>query len=134
MKPPITTFLFATLFFPSVWAVELSADPELSTTGTINLRWQGNGQSLYELEQRSRTLGTRIVYQGSDTARVMTGLPSGEYGYRVRAIQQGVPGTWSAERRVKVRHHPLSRAFVFFGLGLAVFLATLIIVLRGARD
>lgn len=134
MKSRITTFLFATLFFSPLWGMELSAEPELSTTGTVNLRWQGGEQALYELEQRSLTLGTRILYQGSDTARVVTGLPNGEYDYRVRAIQQGSPGTWSEERRVNVRHHSLSRALVFFSLGLLVFLATLIVVLRGARD
>lgn len=66
--------------------MELSVEPEISTTGTFNLRCQESDQTRYELEQRSRTLGTSTVYQGSDTARVMTGLPNGDYTHRVRAM------------------------------------------------
>ena len=134
MKFRITTFLFATLLFPPLEAVELSANPAISTTGTITLHWQGDGAPRFELEQSSQTLGTHTIYQGGDTARVMTGLPNGKYSYRVRAIKQEVPGPWSRVHSVSVRHHPLSRAFAFFGIGLLVFLATLTLVLRGARD
>ncbi|MEJ2456201.1 MAG: fibronectin type III domain-containing protein [Candidatus Thiodiazotropha sp.] len=109
-------------------AVELEISPQLSTSGTFNLSWQGAEGERYRLFQLDADASPRLIYQGTDTARVMTGLPSGDYTYRI----EGESGR-SEPRNVTVAHHSLTRAFSFFGVGLLVFVATVILVVRGER-
>lgn len=130
----IPILLISILFCQALPAVELEISPETSTTGTFNVRWQGNEGDRFELMELKDDGGSRLVYQGSDTARVMTGLPNGHYTYRIRAEENGSPGPWSEPGSVTVAHHPLSRAFGFFGVGLLVFLATVALILRGERN
>jgi hypothetical protein len=108
-------------------AIELEASPELTTSGTFNLSWQGREGETYRLLQLTGDK-SRLIYEGMDTARVMTGLPSGDYTYQVEA-ESGR----SEPRSVTVAHHSLTRAFSFFGVGLLVFVATVILVVRGER-
>lgn len=42
-------------------------------------------------------------------------------------------GPWSKTVMLTMDHHPLSRAFMFFGLGLLVFVATVVLILHGAE-
>jgi len=110
----------------SAAAVELQASTDRSTTGTFTLSWEGPEGADYRLLQLGDGDDTRLIYQGRDTARVMTGLDNGDYRYRVAT------GSASSDPiRVTVDHHSLTRAFSFFGIGLAVFLATVVLVVRG---
>ncbi|MES9832973.1 MAG: hypothetical protein ABW139_12105 [Candidatus Thiodiazotropha sp. DIVDIV] len=109
-------------------AVELEISPEFSTSGTFNLSWQGGENETYRLLQIDNNDQRQVIYQGADTARVMTGLPNGDYIYQV----EGMSGS-SEPRKVTVAHHSLVRAFSFFGIGLAVFLATVIVVVQGNK-
>jgi hypothetical protein len=133
MSIRIAIFIWATLFFPPLSAIELSVSPDTSTTGTFDLHWQGEANARYEVEEIRPGQPARILYRGPDTARVMTGQPNGQYAYRVRDIQPANTGGWSETQSVLVQHHPLSRALAFFGMGLLVFLATLAVILRGER-
>jgi len=126
--------LISMLFCQTLPAVELEISPTTSTTGTFNIHWQGDAGQNFELMELSGDGDSRLVYRGSDTARVMTGLPNGHYTYRVRADDNGSPGPWSAPGSVTVAHHSLIRAFSFFGIGLLVFLATVTLILRGERN
>lgn len=76
---------------------------------------------------------SRTIYRGADTATVISGKPDGTYYYRVGIAQpqEGRPGSWSNSASITVKHHPLSRAFMFFGLGALVFLSTLVVIVRG---
>ncbi len=107
-------------------ALELRASPERSTTGAFTLRWEGPEGADYRLIQLNDGGDRRLVYQGRDTARVMTGLGDGDYRYQVETAND-----WSEPVRVSVAHHSLIRAFSFFGVGLVVFLATVALVVRG---
>jgi hypothetical protein len=131
MSTRISIFLLSTLFFSPLHAVELSITPATSTTGTFDLRWQGAADAGYELEERRPNQPARIIYRGRDTARVVTGLPNGQYAYRIRDIQQKVADGWSETHTVLVQHHSLTRALTFFTIGLLVFLATLAVIIRG---
>jgi hypothetical protein len=106
--------------------MELEVSPQLSTSGTFDLSWQGTPGETFRLLQLNENKTPRVIYEGTDTARVMTGLPNGEYTYQV----EGKSGS-SEARRVTVAHHSLSRAFSFFAIGLVVFIATVILVVRG---
>lgn len=72
-----------------------------------------------------------ILYQGPDTATLVSGKADGTYYYRIRNTT--TPAEWSNITKVTVTHHPLSRAFMFFILGALVFVATLVMVIRGNR-
>jgi hypothetical protein len=61
----------------------------------------------------------------------MSGKPDGDWYYRaVPAASNRVP---SNIVRVTVRHHPIERAIGYFAVGFVVFLATLLLILSGAR-
>jgi hypothetical protein len=134
MTARIVLLLTALLFATALPAMELEIAPEISNTGTFNIHWQGSDGARYDLIEQRADGDSHIVYRGSDTARVMTGLPNGRYSYRVRTEHGGDPGPWSEPAAVTVAHHPLTRAFAFFGVGLLVFLATIALILRGERD
>ncbi|QBQ54540.1 hypothetical protein [Nitrosococcus wardiae] len=130
----------------SAWATETAAvvpelvsDSRTATAGFYHLKWQGNGllASSYELQEAHDTEFTHptIVYQGPDQATLISGRDNGQYFYRVRALNQGQPTSpWSSPIAVTVRHHPPERAFAFFTAGAIVFLATLVLIISGARS
>jgi hypothetical protein len=124
----IAILLFLSLTVARAVAVELNVSPDHSTTGSFNLSWQGEQGERFRLFDLTDDKGPRLIYQGRDTARVMTGLPDGYYRYRVEG-----ESSRSELKSVTVAHHSLARAFAFFGVGLLVFVATLWLVVRGER-
>ena len=115
----------------------LSSDTSFSTAGYFQLSW-GNQETApdqtaqYELQQamHSDFSDAHTRYRGSDAATVISGLDDSKYYYRVRYENDSV---WSNAVEVEVKHHPLSRAFGFFALGLVMFVATVIVLLKGVR-
>lgn len=109
--------------------VQLESDAYVATAGYFQLRWIAD--SGIELqESRSADFETlRTVYAGSDAARVISGKADGDWYYRATTN-----GNVSNTIKVTVRHHPVERAFGFFAVGLVVFLATLSLIISGARD
>jgi len=73
------------------------------------------------------------LYRGPDLATFVSGLPNGEYYYRIRVIGPEVdqPGRWD-QAYVRVEHHSLNLALTIAGIGSIVFILTVIVVLRGA--
>lgn len=128
MTNRITFFLILLFTGLQATAVELSISPELSTSGTFNLSWQGNEGETFRLVQLTEGNGQRLIYAGTDTARVITGLANGNYTYRVQGETD-----WSEAHSVTVAHHSLIRAFSFFAIGLLVFIATVFLVVRGEK-
>ena len=134
MSARIALLLTALLFAAALPAVELEVSPAISNTGTFNLHWKGTDGARYDLMEQRTDGDSHIVYRGRDTARVMTGLPNGRYTYRVRTEDGRNLSSWSEPAAVTVAHHPLTRAFAFFGIGLLVFVATVVLILRGERN
>lgn len=124
----ITLLLLSLFSLSPVLALELQTSTDFSTSGTFDLSWQGVEGETFRLLELTEEQSPRLIYQGRDTARVMTGLPNGSYRYRVEG-ESGI----SQPVQVTVAHHSLTRAFSFFGVGLIVFLATLWLVARGER-
>ena len=120
----------------------LASDTEIATAGYYRLSWQGETSAVeYELQASSNAdfSTPRLIYRGPDLATVISGQADGDYFYRLRARQAGErtggrSGAWSAPVKVHVQHHSLARALAFFAAGALVFIATLLLVLRGARD
>jgi hypothetical protein len=132
----------------SAWAINspsaisiptLTADSHTATAGFYHLKWRGDDllTSTYELQEANNAAFTQptTIYRGSDQEILISGQKNGRYFYRVRALAQGQPASaWSSLVPVTVQHHSLTRAFAFFAAGAAVFLATLILIILGARQ
>lgn len=112
---------------------QLQTDSDLATAGYFQLSWQGDNNKNFVLQQSSSTdfSNALTIYHGPDTASLISGLGNGTYYYRIRYDDQA--NTWSDVTMVKVSHHRLSRAFMFFMLGAIVFIATLVVVVTGNR-
>ena len=118
--------------------VALESSTTLATAGYYQLHWDAVPDGARLVESKSAEFVAReVVYAGADTAHLVSGKPDGDYYYRLesastRAAQPGV--AVSNTLRVRVQHHPLERALLFFGIGAAVFAATLGLVVFGSRS
>ena len=117
-------------------APRLSSDSEQSTAGYYQLKWEGDDGSNYLLQEASDPGFSQpnTLYEGPDTATLISGRSDGTYYYRIRYRDVTSDDSWSNIAQVEVTHHPLSRAFMFFTLGAIVFIATLIVVVIGNRS
>lgn len=116
---------------------------ELSESGYIKLSWNLNGAKApannfnFELQRSVHQDFEQpiSIYRGPDYATFISGLPDGNYYYRVRAIVKDDTQTsdWSAPVLVQVKHHSLALALLLCGIGAAVFLITVGIVVQGIR-
>lgn len=131
---PYKAFVFLWLSFLSLSVraepPPLQSDTSLATGGYFVLSWQAPEGGSFELRERRTDVPARVLYRGPDTARLISGKPDGEYLYQVRRIDEP---EWSEPLRVRVEHHSLARALTFFVVGAVVFVATLIVVARGAE-
>lgn len=118
------------------FAIDLHSDTETATAGYYQLTWQQAGQPRYQLEEAiDKTFAqTKTIYEGSDTATIVSGRANGTYYYRVRALTNLPNNPWSTPVTVEVKHHSLARAAFFFSLGAIVFLATLVTVVIGYQS
>jgi len=115
-------------------APRIDADTAIATAGYYVLRRSAATTNVEVAEFASPGVGNPgIIYQGPDRATLISGQPDGTRIYRVREIGAAGPSAWSEPVSVTVAHHPLSRALTFFGIGAVVFLATLTLIVRGAR-
>jgi hypothetical protein len=135
----LTAIIFMSIIMPqyAVAAPELNSDTRLSTAGYFQLSWSAPSSTLtsseqYVLQQAENPdfNDAKTLYQGPDQASVISGLGDRTYYYRVRLV---IDPDWSETLAVEVKHHSLSRAIGFFTLGALMFLATAIVLLRGAR-
>jgi hypothetical protein len=116
---------------------QLDADTDVATAGYYRLEWGAERATEFILEESQHTsfASAKILYQGPDTARIISGRGNGDYYYRVRDLN-GEPGeaVWSDVVHVKVEHHTLTRAMLFFAIGAIVFVATLTVIILGNRQ
>ena len=112
--------------------VQLEADTAVANAGYFQLRWKAS--SAVELEESTTPdfSAPRLLYSGSDRARVVSGKPDGDWYYRARPVSSG--SSSSNIVKVEVRHHPLERAVAYFVVGAVVFLATALLIATGARE
>ena len=111
----------------------------LSTAGNFRLSWtanpdKANGKDLqFQLQQATHSDFRDAItrYQGADQATVISGLANNTYYFRVRLSDDS---EWSKTVAVEVTHHPLTKAFGFFALGIAMFIVTVIVLLTGVRQ
>lgn len=118
-------------------APRLFSDTQTASAGYYRLNWESADiDPVFELQQADNPAFTdaELRYRGQDAASVVSGMPDGEWYYRARSVTGGKVSPWSDTIAIKVAHHPLSRAWLFFGLGTLVFAATLLLIIRGTEQ
>lgn len=133
--------LFLSLLIPAGagcdQAFVLEAAPQVSTDGTARLSWTVPDGARVLIQRAPLADGdtAATLYEGKDSAAVVTGLPDGDYRFRGRLLRaQGRASDWSPVVTVRVQHHPLGRALAVFSVGALVFLATAALIFTGARQ
>lgn len=128
-------FLFVFLLFAvqPLQAVELTTDNKLATAGYFQLSWKSDAEN-FELQQSNsdQFASYKVIYQGKDLARVISGKPDGDYYYRVLANSKDSSAV-SDVVRVTVKHHSLYIAILFFIAGAIVFISTFILIINNTR-
>jgi hypothetical protein len=129
VKPLNSLIFLAMLSNPALAGeVELESDTDVATAGYFQLRWTADSRIELQESRSADFEAARVVYAGSDAARVISGKPDGDWYYRA-----ATNGDFSSPVKVTVRHHPVERAFGYFVVGLIVFLTTLLLIITGAR-
>lgn len=136
---PVCTLIFACcvpVAAQSGGGPTLESNTPRSTDGTFQLIWDAGGTDVVLEEVGPDADLGRVIYEGSDESRVISGLPDGEYRYRVRHALE--PEAWSEPVVVTVEHHHIGKALAFFSLGALVFVSTIALIawgaIRDARD
>lgn len=118
-----------------------TADYE-TTEGTAQLAWGAGGyeigaSSLSFEVQRSTDSGfsdAETYYEGTENGTFVSGLPGGEFFFRVRAIDpHGAAGDWSPPVRVIVSYPSPMLVKTLMIAGAIVFCGTLTVVVTGHR-
>lgn len=117
-------------------APELRTDSGKASAGYYRLTWdwQDAGNVQFQLqESRSEEFSSaETIYEGPDRATLLSGRRDGDYYYRARLQpRQGDTSPWSEVVHVRVEHHSLGRALLYFGIGAGVFVATAGLIIAG---
>lgn len=111
--------------------------PYVATEGKVALVWEftDSGDSVrYELQQSDTAdfANPRSRYAGMDRATYVSGLPAGDFYFRVRSLTSDDQlGAWSDTLQVSVEYVSSGLVFWLVGTGLVVFAATVLTVLIG---
>ena len=135
-KSPILIFACACLLVPA-YPVAAAPHPSpsfaeqdsvTSDAGNFLVSW--NTQEPVTLEMQSGDGTPRTIYSGRNHAFFLSGLRNGDYAIRLK----DAAGATADTLILHVQHQSLSRALLLVALGALAFLATVAVVLRGARD
>ncbi|WP_417451789.1 hypothetical protein [Kordiimonas sp.] len=112
----------------AVLAADLTISDDGSSAGYATIAWPDVEGKNFVLEQKNNTEWV-AVYDGSDRATTLSGLPDGPRQYRLK-----VDGMAAGEvLTFTVRHHPLRRAWAFFCIGAVMFVMLIALLVSGSR-
>jgi hypothetical protein len=113
-------------------APRLSVDNPVASAGFFRLSWETDAGRVQLQEATDPAFQHATTpYVGPDQATVISGKPGGMWFYRVRALSEQRAGPWSEAIAVTVAHHDLLRAFLFLTVGVTVFAAIVLMIVRG---
>lgn len=125
-------FLFVSVIH-NTNALQLNSDSKLATAGYFQLQWSGQFNNFQLQESTSSDFNEyKILYEGKDLARFVSGKPDGDFYYRVKVIENN--SLVSNVVKVSVLHHPLENAILFFFAGAIVFVSILVLIVKGNRQ
>ncbi len=114
--------------FRAAYADDLIIADSGLTAGYATLAWPAVEGESFVLEENISGTWTP-VYEGPDRATTLSGRADGRYEFRLKT-----DGTLVGEPlTVTVAHHPLSRAWGFFGVGAVMFVLLVGVLVRGSR-
>ena len=118
---------------PQTSSLRISVDNEIASAGFFRLSWETDAERV-ELQEATdpEFHNPTTPYSGPDQAAVISGKPGGMWYYRIRALSNQHAGPWSEPVAVAVIHHSLYRAFLFLTLGIIVFAAIVLMIVRGS--
>jgi hypothetical protein len=99
------------------------------TAGYATLAWPNVEGDNFVLEENISG-NWHSVYDGPDRATTLSGRADGDFTFRLKADGQLVGDPLS----LTVAHHPLGRAWAFFAVGAAMFVALVGVLVRGSRE
>lgn len=109
-------------------------------SGSFTLNWtsaENPVSTRFELQQGTQRdfSSPRVIYAGPDRGTYISGLPNGDFFYRVRAVnvQESENTQWSPPVHRAVKHPPLTFALSVMGVGAFVFISTISMIAVGAR-
>jgi len=125
-------------------AFVLPETSEVTTSeGTVQLAWQVGGEEIgstelsFEIERATDAAfkTAERYYTGSENGTFVSGLPTGEFYFRARAVDgAGNTGAWSAEPiHVTVEYASATLVKTLMVIGTLVFIATVVVIVRGHR-
>lgn len=113
--------------------MQLESDTEVATAGYYQLSWAQTAPGMRLVEAADAGFQNKeVIYRGADTARLVSGKRDGDYYYRLESDDGVTP--LSNTLLVRVQHHSLRRAWMFFTVGAAAFIATLGLIVFGSRS
>jgi len=128
------------LMFSNAYAQEDSNTPNFilpppyersifSDNGHILLSWKYDKATIFEIQQSNDVKFSihKTIYKGSDRSTFVSGLPDGDYFFRIRISKK----EWSETLKLEVRHLSLRTAYILFALGAFVFLSTAFVIIHG---
>lgn len=114
-------------------AIQLSSDSQLATAGYFQLLWSGQNKDFQLQESFTPDFQSyKVIYEGQDLARVVSGKSNGDYFYRVASIENS--SSVSNVLKVSVQHHSLANAVMFFVAGAIVFISTIVLIIKGNKQ
>ncbi|MDX1811971.1 MAG: hypothetical protein R3240_08495 [Gammaproteobacteria bacterium] len=128
----IALLLVLIAFSSYAGAIELSSNTTLANAGYYQLSWTAPDHEPVILEEAhsNKFLQTREIYRGNDTSTAISGKTNGDYYYRIKTVDSP---QWSNSINVRVEHHSLGKAFLFFAFGFIVFAATCVVIIRNHK-
>ncbi len=98
----------------------------------MDLQWDADDATSFELEERKPPGDFESRYQGAGRASIRSGLAAGIHQFRVRAIDSsGAVGPWSGDLAVNVTYMEKRRLRMLLILGGLVVLATIGAIVHG---
>lgn len=94
------------------------------------IAWQADGPVTLAMTQGGDQASARTLYAGGNAAYFVSGLADGAYTLTLR----DEAGAMAPPLELTVAHQSLTRALWLMGLGAVVFLMTVAVIFRGARD
>lgn len=104
--------------------------PLTSDAGNFALAWEADEPVRVELRGTGGQMRPSVVYEGLNHSAFVSGLPDGKY--EVRLLDRS--GNIAEAVELTVTHQSISRALWLVALGALAFIATIVVIARGARD
>jgi len=126
----------------TAWILEHSlGQSAVSRDGFVELTWTPANPKApvpdrlrFQIEETPPDADVQILEAGSFRDSALSGRDDGRHVYRVRAIDEhGEMSPWSEPVEIHVDHYSLEWAYLALGVGGAVFVATILLIVVGHR-